>query len=454
MLNQRFTWLVIARVLLLTAALSVLIWIWGDVRLFFTQVILVLVIGGIVFELIRFVNTSNREMARFLFAIRHGDLSATFKYRPLGSSFRVLQEQMTELADAYKNVKIEKEAQYQLLQELVDRISVGIIFFVEEEIVLINGTAQRLLDVGNSMDWKLIRQRNALFSQELNGLGDQGRKLIEIPSRGSTRIISADVTTMLILGKASKLVTLQDINAEIEQKELEAWHKLIRILTHEIMNSITPIASLTETMQGMLTNGDGTRKMVSVLDDEVISDILFSLNTIHLRSEGLLNFVENYRKLTRVPRPQPAEVDLESFAASVHRLMDETAQRSGVSLNVASTRTSVRPRFDPSLVQQVLINLISNAIHATDGMAVRTISVHAFVRDEQVVFEVSDSGHGIPQNLLREIFIPFFSTRQEGSGIGLSLSKQIVSSHRGNIAVRSTPGEGATFTVSLPVFQN
>ena len=451
MLNHRFTLLVVLRVLVITAALSVLIWIWGDIRLFFTQVIIVLLVGGLVFELIRFVNTSNREMARFLFAIRHGDLSATFKYRPLGWSFKLLQEQMTELADAYKHVKIEKEAQYQLLQALVDRISVGIIFLVEDDIALINGTAQRLLDVGTSQDWKLIRQRNSLFAQELTELGDQGRKLIEIPTKVGTRIISTDVVTLLILGKSSKLITLQDINAEIEQKELEAWHKLIRILTHEIMNSITPIASLTETMQSMLTNTDGTRKLVTSLNDEIIGDILFSLNTIHLRSEGLLQFVENYRKLTRVPKPQPAATDLEGFTATVQRLMEESVQRSGALLNVTSTRTQVHPRFDAPLIQQVLINLISNAIHATEGLGEKTISLRSFVRDEQVVFEVADTGHGIPPNLLREIFVPFFSTRQEGSGIGLSLSKQIVASHKGNITVRSTPGEGTTFIVTLPV---
>lgn len=452
MLTQRFTWLVVFRVLLLTAVIGILAWIWGDARLFFTQLILVLCIAGIVAELIRFINVSNREVARFLFAIRHGDLSATFKYRALGPSFDVLHQQMTELADAYKHVKIEKEAQFQLLQALVDRISVGIIFLVEGNVALINGTAQQLLDVGASQDWKLISHRNALFVQELQELGDQGRKLIEIPTKGGSRMVSTDVTTMLILGKSSKLITLQDINAEIEQKELEAWHKLIRILTHEIMNSITPIASLTETMQGMLTNADGTRRVAVSLNDETVADILFSLNTIHVRSEGLLHFVENYRKLTRVPKPQPAAVDLETFTASIQRLMEETVQRSGVVLNVTSTRTQVRPLFDASLIQQVLINLISNAIHATEGMSTRTISIRSFVREGQVIFEVKDTGKGIPANLLREIFVPFYSTRQEGSGIGLSLSKQIVSSHNGSITVQSTPGEGATFIVALPVF--
>ena len=219
MLTHRFTWLIVFRVLLLTAVLGILAWIWGDARLFFTQLILVLCIAGIVAELIRFINVSNREVARFLFAIRHGDLSATFKYRALGPSFDVLHQQMTELADAYKHVKIEKEAQFQLLQALVDRISVGIIFLVEGNVALINGTAQKLLNVGASQDWKLIRHRNALFAQELQELGDQGRKLIEIPTKSGSRMISTDVTTLLILGKSSKLITLQDINAEIEQKE-------------------------------------------------------------------------------------------------------------------------------------------------------------------------------------------------------------------------------------------
>ncbi|MGC3946636.1 MAG: ATP-binding protein [Chryseolinea sp.] len=451
MLTQRFTWLIVLRVLLLTVAIGTMVWIWGDIRLFFTQVILGLCIIAILVELIRFVNTSNREMARFLFAIRHGDLSATFKYRPLGSSFLLLQQQMTELADAYRNVKIEKEAQYQLLQALVDRISVGILILTEDDVALINGTAQRLLNVGTSQDWKLIRQRNPVFTDQLLALGDEGRKLIEIQATGGSRMISTDVMTMLILGKSSKLITLQDINAEIEQKELEAWHKLIRILTHEIMNSITPIASLTETMQGMLTNAGGTRRMASDLSDDTVSDILFSLNTIHVRSEGLLQFVDNYRKLTRVPKPQVAPVELGSFVASIQKLLEENMLRSGVVFNVNYTRTDAKPSFDEALIQQVLINLISNAVHATEGITVRRVNVEAFVKDKQLIFEVADTGKGIPAHLLREIFVPFYSTRPEGSGIGLSLSKQIVSSHKGNITVQSTPGVGTTFTVTLPV---
>lgn len=450
MLSERFTWWVVFRVVLLTGAIGVLAWIWGDDRLFFTQLILVLCIVGIVAELVRFVNASNREVARFLFALRHSDLSITFKQPSLGSSFLLLHRQMIELADSYKNVKIEKEAQYQLLQALVDRISVGIILLAEDNITLINATAQQLLNVGVSQDWKLIRQRNPVFADELSTLGEQGRKLIEIPYGAQSRMVSTDVTTMLILGKSSRLITLQDINAEIEQKELEAWHKLIRILTHEIMNSITPIASLTETMQGMLTNGDGTRKTSSVLTDEIVSDILFSLNTIHVRSEGLLQFVENYRKLTRVPKPRPEAIDLGQFTASIQRLMAETAQRSGVSLTVDHTATDVHPALDASLMQQVLINLITNAIHATEGRPVRTIALHSFVRDKSVVFEVRDTGKGIPRSLLREIFVPFYSTRQDGSGIGLSLSKQIVASHGGTLSVESTPDAGTTFTVSIP----
>lgn len=449
-LKQRFTWFIVLRVVLLTTAISTLTWIWADPGLFFTRIILFLAILGLVIELIRFVNTSNREVARFLFSVRHGDLSATFKHRPLGSSFMLLQEEMTELAESYKNVKIEKEAQYHLLQTLVDRIAVGIVVVAGDQVTLINASAQKLMDVGTSQNWKLISQHNAFFVREIIALGEHGRKLIEVPFRGASRMISTDVTTMHIMGTPSRLITLQDINAEIEQKEIEAWHKLIRILTHEIMNSITPISSLTETMQGMLTNADGTRRTPSAVTNETIADLLFSLNTIHVRSEGLLNFVENYRKLTRVPRPNPVPVDLGEFVAGVRRLMEEATHRQGATLNVIDMRTETRPSFDPALIQQVLINLISNAIHATEGMTARSITMTTSLRDDHVLFDIDDTGKGIPQNLLREIFVPFFSTRHEGSGIGLSLSKQIVSSHGGTISVRSSPGSGTTFSVSIP----
>jgi len=280
-------------------------------------------------------------------------------------------------------------------------------------------------------------------------LGENGRRLIEIKIKEDTKIFSVDVSTHLILEREHKLITFQDINSEIEQKEIEAWHKLIRILTHEIMNSITPISSLTETMQGLLSDKDGKQRSMSSMTEDSISDIRFSLNTIQNRSEGLLQFVKNYRKLTKLPKPKPEITLIKAFLQGIEKLMGDALQRQEIKLTVEVNDPSLSAIFDPSLIEQVLINLITNSTHALEGRSEKQIVINAFAADSHVILEVSDNGKGIPEKDLKEIFVPFFSTRREGSGIGLSLSKQIVTQHGGRIKVRSIPEQGTSFSVHL-----
>lgn len=448
---MRFTYLTILRITLLLATVLVFSWIFGDPRLFFNQIILGLIIVAQVVELVRFVNHTNRELSKLFLAIKHEDFSVTFKEAKLGRSFQDLQSSMTGIIDAYKQVKIEKEAQYHFLQMMVNQIQIGIISMVNDDILLINPTAEKLLHIQGIKNWKLIQQLNPSFAKEFSQLGDNGRKLIETTTAGEAKILAVDVSTQIILDKPSRLITLQDINSEIEQKEIEAWHKLIRILTHEIMNSITPISSLTETMQGMLSDTNGQQKALSSLEDETISDIRFSLSTIQKRSEGLLRFVEDYRKLTRVPKPVKELVDVVVFANGLDALMSETLLRQDIKLAVEVGDPQLKALFDPALVEQVMINLITNSSHALENRPEKTIRVKVYRKENQLTFEVIDTGKGIPQKELKEIFIPFFSTKKEGSGIGLSLSKQIVAQHGGTIKATSQPGVGTTFTIQLPL---
>ena len=446
---MRFTALIIIRVVLIVGNIFLIGWILGDGQLFFNQIILSLILIAQIVELIYFVNHTNRELARLFFAVKHGDFSITFKQRPLGRSFKDLQQSMSEIIDAYKRVKIEREAQFQFLQVLITQLRVGIISIADDEIVLINPTAEQLLNIKGLKNWSHILQLNPEFANRIGELGENGRRLIEIKNKEETRVFSVDISTHLILEREHKLITFQDINSEIEQKELEAWHKLIRILTHEIMNSITPIASLTETMQGMLSDKDGNQRTISAMTNESISDIRFSLNTIQNRSEGLLQFVENYRKLAKLPKPKPEVTNINTFLYGIEKLMTESLQRQQIKISLEVSDTALSANFDPTLMEQVIINLITNSANALEGRPNKRIAVKAHLEDGQVVIEVSDNGKGIPEKDLKEIFIPFFSTRREGSGIGLSLSKQIISQHGGRIKVKSIPDQGTSFSVFL-----
>jgi two-component system nitrogen regulation sensor histidine kinase NtrY len=449
MIYKRFTFLIILRIVLLLGTVIIISLIFGDKRLFFNQIILTLILMLQVWELIRFVNHTNRELAKLFYAIRHSDFSITFKQSILGKSFKELRESMIDIIQAYKQVKIEKEAQFHFLQMLVNQLHIGIIVMENEDhITLINPTAESLVGIEGLKNWKLLEVRNPAFTKEIEHLGGNGKKLLELKSNGETRFLSVDVRTLIILDKPLKLVTLQDINSEIEQKEIEAWHKLIRILTHEIMNSVTPISSLTETMQSFLENSSGKEKPLVELKQETISDIRFSLNTIQKRSDGLLHFVENYRKLTKVPKPVPEKLLLKQFLNGLEKLMAPELTRKNISFIVKSDDSSVE--IDPVLIEQVLINLTTNSLHALENIVNAKIEIKGYTKEKQTVIEVTDNGKGIHPKELSEIFIPFFSTKKEGSGIGLSLSKQIMSLHGGSIKVRSEVNTGTTFYLHFP----
>ncbi|MEQ9592346.1 MAG: ATP-binding protein [Cyclobacteriaceae bacterium] len=447
---KRFNVLVGLRVALLLITITILAVIFGDKRLFFNQIILFTVIIIQVVELLRYLNHTNRELARLFLAIRHSDFSSTFNEKSLGKSFDALQDSLTEIIKAYKDVKIEKEAQYHFLQMLVSQLHIGIISIVDDgEITIINPIARELTKVGAARQWKLLREINPKFAIQIEEMGESGRKLIEITDDNELKTFSVDVRTLIILDKPHKLITFQDINAEIEQKEIEAWHKLIRILTHEIMNSVTPIASLTETMQSVLVGPDGTLKHREELRPDTLEDIRFSLQTIHKRSEGLLEFVDNYRKLTKVPNPSLEHFEIKSMFLEIEKLMTSDLDSQRIIISTEVIPTDLRLHADPKLLEQVLINLVKNAIQAIPENTNGEIKLKAHQENHRVVIEVSDNGKGISEQELKEIFVPFFSTKKEGSGIGLSLSKQVMNLHGGTIKVTSALGSGSTFYLNF-----
>ncbi len=450
MVLKRFTWLVILRVFLLLVTIFILSLIFGDSRLFFNQIILGCILIIQIWELIRYVTQTNRELARLFLAVRHSDFSVTFKDMPMTRSFYELQNSMIEIIQAFKDVKIEKEAQYQFLQILIRQLHFGIISLENENtITIINPMAEQLAGIHGVKNWKLVQQLNPVFAKRIEELGDNARTLIQFTTQGETKTLAVDIRTPLILDKPHKLITFQDINSEIEQKEIEAWHKLIRILTHEIMNSVTPIASLTETMQTLLEDKNGNQRKAQEISDETIKDILFSLKTIHKRSEGLLSFVDTYRKLTKIPQPTLETFHVRDMLEQISTLMHHHLKGTSVKFEVNATPTDLLVHADPKLIEQVVINLVTNSIHALENKPDGLITLNAYEENNRIVVEVSDNGKGIPEKELEEIFVPFFSTKKEGSGIGLSLSKQIMSLHGGTIKVKSQPGVGTSFFLNF-----
>jgi two-component system, NtrC family, nitrogen regulation sensor histidine kinase NtrY len=444
--NQNFTVQIIVRTTLLLASMVAFAWLVQHPTLRFNQLtvglLVVLQAGGLIW----YVQKTNRALERFFLGIRHGDLTMNFQQTSGGRSFRSLEASMQQVLEAYQQVKIEKEAQYHFLHMLVEQLPIGILTLAGEELVLMNTTAAALLHVDDTRDWKRLQTQHPRLAQALTTLGDHGRTLLA-PEDTGTGHLAVAVSTTVILGKPHRLISLQDIRTEIEQQEIEAWHKLIRILTHEIMNSVTPIASLTETLQAMLTDTQGNPKPFDAVTADNLDDIRFSLNTIHKRSEGLLSFVDKYRTLSRVPRPTLATIHLRTFLDHISTLLTPDLQRQAITLTTSTNDDALTIAADAALLEQVMINLVSNSTYALQATPQKQISIRTYTSDRHTILEVTDNGKGIPPKEINDIFIPFFSTRKEGMGIGLSLSKQIMSLHGGTIRVQSVVGQGASFSL-------
>lgn len=444
MVSKRFALLVVIRIVLLMLTMTALAFIFARTELFFNQIILLGVIIIQVSELIRFITHTNREIAKLLMAIRYSDFSISFKGKKHGKSFQELQDAFVEIIEAFKKVSVEKEAQFKFLKVIVDNIKVGVLAVKEDHgIELMNKAAQDLLKIATPNYWKQFQQLQPTFAKELDAMEDNERKLIELSIKGEKQQVSVQINRLKILNYRYTIVTFQDIKSEIEQKEIEAWHKLIRILTHEIMNSVTPVTSLSETMI-MLLEENGQPKPLENLSEETLEDLRFSLKTIQRRSEGLLHFVEDYRKLTRIKTLELEEVSVRELLDENANLLSKEFEKAGVKLQVKSeARMSVA--MDRKLIDQVLINLLTNARHATENHENGLVEIHAYSSSHQSVIEIKDNGIGIDETKMDQIFIPFFSTKEDGSGIGLSLSKQIMKKHKGDLTVKSQHGQGASF---------
>jgi len=342
--------------------------IFGDNRLFFNQIILLIVLAIQVFDLIRYVNKTNRDLSKFLLSIKQKDYAINFSDLKSGKSFRSLYSAFDEIITSYQKVKIEKEAQFHFLLTLIEHINVGIISIEgDDNVTLMNSPAKRILNLPDINSWRGIKAKSHGFAEAVDNIKKEDRRLVEVTVGTEKKTLSLNVSTMKLIGENNRLITFQDIKSEIEQKEIEAWHKLIRILTHEIMNSITPISSLTETMQEVIKDRDGNAKSLQDLNDQAINDMLFSLKTIQKRSDAMLEFVEDYRKLTRVPKPQIESVKVMDLLQTIDKLMVAELEKQQIQLILKETDDNLYFDMDSSLVEQVLINLITNSIYAVNG---------------------------------------------------------------------------------------
>lgn len=448
---DRFSIYIILRVILIVFFCLLFGLVFFRSEFFFSQIIVGSIITILSVDLIRFSRRSNRELSKFLSAIKHRDVSVNFTGDQLGKDFSHLAESFRSVIQSLQKIKIEKEAQFHLLQNIIDQIRFGIIAYTEdEEILLMNQSAAIYLKTPLTKDWNYIKNRNPEFADQINRMVTDGRKLIEMKDEGENQQFSVHKTSLIILEKGCQMITFYDIQTEIEQKEIEAWYKLIRILAHEIMNSVTPLTSLTDTILMLLEQPDGNQKEANSLTDQNIEDVISSVKTIKNRTYGILKFVEAYRTLTDIPHPEPEMISMEELFRSVCSLLDPEIKMRGIELSTISRPHDLMLNCDKSMMEQVLINLLTNAIYALENRNDPWLKLSGIEEGSKIIIQVEDNGKGIDTDKLNKIFIPFYSTRDEGSGIGLSFSKFVIHQHNGRIKVESIKDEGSKFLVILP----
>jgi nitrogen fixation/metabolism regulation signal transduction histidine kinase len=444
---KRFYINCIIRVLLLSGTICLLAYLF-----FKTDFIAAAIFTGLlavyqIFNLIRYVTRTNRDLTRFLQSIKYSDFSQSFTNNLKGSGFAELQVAFTEVIKEFKRAKLEKEEHLRFLQTIVDHVGIALIAFNPAgEVELLNNAAKKLLKIprlGNIRDLETVSPK---LVQKLFELSPGGNDLVKLQQDDDLLQLSIYATGFVLHQQQLMLVAMQNIQNELEEEEMKSWQNLIRVLTHEIMNSITPIASLSSTAYGLLK--DGRECEIPESMNETIDDVRHAVNTIEKRSKGLLTFIENYRELTRIPKPEFKMVKIKDLFERVDHLMKDQFEAYSINFNMQIDPESLEITADPALIEQVLINLCKNSVEAVSGVSRPKIKLKAGTDGlGSPVIKVIDNGKGITEEVAEKIFIPFFTTKQQGSGIGLSLSRQIMRQHKGTLSVSSTPAVETAFSL-------
>jgi nitrogen fixation/metabolism regulation signal transduction histidine kinase len=402
--------------------------------------------------LVNQVNKTNADLEKFFSSVQDHDSSVRFPENTKNNSFRKLHDKMNNFNTIIQNVKIQNERTSQFLKSVVDHVDIGLLSFdVNGNIEIYNRAAKRYLNFQQPRQLSSLKTINDEIFKIINTIKPGQEILHKLKIDNLLQSILVKATELKFESNVIKLVSFQDITNELDKKELESWQRLIRVLTHEIMNSISPITSLTGVISGYFKKKDYENPVpLELIDHQIVSKTLSGLNTIEETGKGLLDFVDKYRRLTSLPKPNLSRFTIDSLFRKCKLLME-----SNISNNIKII-TSVYPEdiaivADYAQVEQILINLIKNAVEALSNMKDGTILLKAFYADDGTFIQVADNGIGISSDIIEDIFVPFYTTKEKGSGIGLSLSKQIMQNHDGTISVNSALNKGSEFTLKFPL---
>lgn len=459
-----FRYLIIVRLLLITAGLFGLLYFsyieLNYIRIFFIG----LFIFFVVLELFYFINRSNKDTSNFLQAIIHNDFTIKYSAERKGKSFRQLYDTFNQVNKKFIEVSQREAGEYYYLTTLIQQLGVGIISFdTKGRVHLVNDSLKELLGKKELINLHSIRNISPDLHDNLEQLMGGESKVLKTTLRGKLYQFSINVSEFKLRQQDFKLVSIQDIKGELDENEMTAWQKLIRVLTHEIMNSVAPITSLSGTLNMMV--GQSQTSGVP-LTDQQLSSLHDGLDAIEHRSDGLMNFTEAYRSLTRIPLPNIKPVEGQLYFQRIISLFTPTLAGTQIKFESKLPEEEFTLQIDPDLMEQVFINLLKNAkeaVSTSDGQITLKVSQAVNgqskngngknalnIQNSSFIISIIDNGQGIPDEVADKIFIPFYTTKNTGSGVGLSLVKQIVLLHQGDISFSTDTQHGGTrFTVVI-----
>jgi len=447
MIFKRYEWRLVLRVLLMLITLTAIS--LCVVKEYYVFLLVTVPMAAYeVIELIRFQKKAQDEVSQFVESIHYRDFSRHFDVRKAPNELKPLRKGFNEINSTFKLISRERETQYHYLQKVLELVDTGILSYEQEsgETGWINEAFKKLISVPYLKTIHSLEKREPALYHEIITLKPGDSKILTVTRNQQLVKILVTASVLRSEDKIYKLVAFQNVSEALDETESKAWQKLLNVMTHEIMNSVAPISSLADTLKNRLQSPEIKGSPVS----SQLEDLELGIDTIKRRSEGLLKFTESYRNLNKITRLDLTKILVRNLFETLNSLMRPTLEKKHIELEIILRDPTLSIEADLNLLEQVMINLMVNAVEAVKDREQPRITLAAEIQsNNKTLVKVIDNGMGMPPELLDKIFIPFFSTRKTGSGIGLSLCKQIMLLHKGNIQAQSTDGVGSAFILQF-----
>lgn len=410
-------------------------------KFYMAALVMLLAIVGQTFYLLRHMEKGSDTLKQFIWSLSYMDFLSTYTFKEGQNDISPeLATAVDAALESYKQELLKKESQLQYFRALADHIDLAILVYTPDgKVEWINQAAKYQTGIRSPQVLDDFTTYHPGLPAKLRALQPGDSSILQVVRGQETYQMILSGISFVVMGKSLTVVSMKNIRSVLEDRETEAWQKLIRVLTHEIMNSMTPIVSLSELLNGKFTPDE-------TLSAEDLDELNQAVATIGKRSKGLIQFVENYRKVTGIPAPVMQIIPVNDLLNDIARLM----QRDEVEIITQLPTAHLQVVADRGQIEQVLINLIKNACEATSETDLPRIELSAGINaDGRTFIAVQDNGTGIAPQAMERVFIPFFTTKPTGSGIGLSISRQIMHIHRGGLTAMSTEGEGSRFVLTF-----